>query len=217
MKHTLIIIFLLTAFSLRSQVVSNVTPELVDNKVAVHYSLRSTAPANCFLSYSADGGRTFHPCVNVGGDLWSQTSGDKTITWDYFTDNITTGTFFFKVEAQKVEQVQPVATTPVIEEQTATNSLTPEIISPKNMPSLIKKTLYINGNNYYGDVRNGKPDGKGRLTYSTRERISENDMKKTMSEPGDYLDGKWNNGELERGTLYDREGNKKTTIIIGRF
>ncbi len=89
---------------------------------------------------------------------------------------------------------------------------------PSNVVSeAFKKTLNINGNSYYGDVRNGKPDGKGRLTYSAHERISINDVKNTMSEPGDYIDGKWNGGELEWGTLYDSEGNKKVKIIIGRL
>jgi len=107
MKHTLSILFcLFTAFSIRSQVVSNVRAELVNDKVTVHYALQSETPANCFLSYSADGGRTFHPCVNVSGDLWSQTSGNKTIIWDNAADNVAQGTFFFKVEAQKVEQAQ---------------------------------------------------------------------------------------------------------------
>jgi len=89
-------------------------------------------------------------------------------------------------------------------------------VEQENTSPAVKKTLNIKVNSYYGDVRNGKPDGKGRLTYSAHERISEYDTRETMSEPGDYLDGKWNNGELERGTLFDKEGNKKATIIIGR-
>ena len=103
-KNILIVAFLLIAFSVRSQVVSNVTAELVNDKVSVRYTLQSATPANCFLSYSDDGGRTFKPCVNVSGSLWSQTSGSKTIVWNHTADNVHQGTFFFKVEALMVEE-----------------------------------------------------------------------------------------------------------------
>ena len=111
MKHFFLVL-LLAAFPIHSQTVSNVTAELVNNRVSVQYNLQSTEPANCFLSYSTDGGRTFHPCANVSGDLWSQTSGAKTIVWNYAVDNITQGSFFFKVEALKVEQAQPAVPAP---------------------------------------------------------------------------------------------------------
>ena len=101
-------------------------------------------------------------------------------------------------------------------EKIASTENKPEVKSPEQAAA-VKKTITVNGNKYTGEVRNGKPDGRGRLTFTAHERISESDMKSTMSEPGDYLDGKWNNGELERGTLYDKSGNKKTTIIIGRY
>ncbi len=133
MKYTLLIIgFLFTAFSIRSQVVSDVTAELAGGKVTVHYSLQSIAPANCFLSYSADGGRTFHPCVNVSGDLWAQTSGAKTITWNHVADNMHQGTLFFKVEALKVEQAQPtVVATPT----TTSPTVTTPAVTPKITPN----------------------------------------------------------------------------------
>ena len=79
----------------------------------MHYNLQSDTPSNCFLSYSADGGRSFKPCINVSGDLWSQSSGNKTIVWNHTADNVLLGTFFFKVEALKVEQTQPAAVMPV--------------------------------------------------------------------------------------------------------
>jgi len=111
-KYIFFIILVLSALSLRSQTVSNVTAALVNGRVNVQYNLQSTAPANCFLSYSIDGGRTFLPCVNVNGDLWAQTSGNKTISWNHAADNITQGTFFFKVEAQRVETQTTAVTTP---------------------------------------------------------------------------------------------------------
>ncbi len=89
---------------------------------------------------------------------------------------------------------------------------TPE---PVKTPAVVK-TISINGNKYTGEVRNGKPDGKGKLIYAFHERISELDPKSTMSEVGDYLEGKWNDGELEYGTLYDKNGVKKKTVIVGK-
>ena len=82
---------------------------------------------------------------------------------------------------------------------------------------VLKNSLVIDGNKYYGDIKNGKPDGNGRITYTVRSRVSEADMNKTMAEPGDYLEGKWDNGELKRGVLYDYSGKKKATVVIGKY
>lgn len=96
------------------------------------------------------------------------------------------------------------------------------IVSEKSVP--IKKEsedtkgeIIFNGKKYIGSKSNGIPNGTGTLYYSSIERISQDDVKNTMSEPGDYLKGRWNNGQLEYGTLYDKDGTKKITIVIGRF
>ena len=126
-RHFLTIMFFLTAFSLRTQTVSEVTAELVNGSVTVHYNLQSDTPSDCFLNYSVDGGRTFKPCFSVSGDLWAQTSGNKSIRWNHTADNIQQGSFFFKVEAQRIAQspAQPPVVTPP-----ATPEVTPEVTPP---------------------------------------------------------------------------------------
>lgn len=81
----------------------------------------------------------------------------------------------------------------------------------------VKRTITFNGKKYTGFILNGVPNGAGTLYFSTAEIVSKNDHNKTMTEPGDYLTGKWNKGELEVGTLFDNQGKKKATIVIGRY
>lgn len=77
--------------------------------------------------------------------------------------------------------------------------------------------IKFNGKKYEGKSINGVPDGLGTLYFNSEEIVSEYDDKKTVAQAGDYLKGKWNNGELEYGILYDKSGNKKATLIIGRY
>lgn len=104
------------------------------------------------------------------------------------------------------------------------SAITVESQKTSEKPELMKKEtedskgeILFNGKKYVGVNSNGIPNGTGVLYYNNVERISRDDVKNTMSESGDYLKGKWSNGELEYGTLYDKDGNKKITIIIGRY
>ena len=77
-------------------------------------------------------------------------------------------------------------------------------------------TLVIAGNIYEGSLYEGKPHGKGVLKFTASTLISPHDHAKTMAEEGDYLTGSWYKGELELGTLYDKNNEKKSVIRIGR-
>ena len=79
------------------------------------------------------------------------------------------------------------------------------------------ESISIRGHSYTGGVKNGKPDGKGKISYTCHDRISPDDSKETMAEAGDYLEGYWREGLLEQGILYDKSGIKKGTVIIGRY
>jgi hypothetical protein len=77
-------------------------------------------------------------------------------------------------------------------------------------------TISVNGGSYTGEVKNGKPDGEGTLTYNRHTRISMKDMKERYAEPGQYITGAFYEGELVHGTLYDTSNKAIENIRIGR-
>lgn len=60
---------------------------------------------------------------------------------------------------------------------------------------------------YEGDLKNGKPEGNGTMTFKTRHVIpgSKGDI---VAEPGEYAVGTWRNGEVNLVTLHQNNGNK---------
>lgn len=60
---------------------------------------------------------------------------------------------------------------------------------------------------YEGDLKNGKPEGNGTMTFKTRHVIpgSKGDV---VAEPGEYAVGTWRNGEVNLVTLHQNNGNK---------
>jgi hypothetical protein len=58
--------------------------------------------------------------------------------------------------------------------------------------------------------------GKGKLWFKTGGLISKNDPMERSADADDYVEGEWVNGELYIGNLYDKNGKKKSRIVIGR-
>ena len=60
---------------------------------------------------------------------------------------------------------------------------------------------------YQGDIKNGKPEGNGTMTFKSRHIIpgSKGDI---VAEPGEYVVGTWRNGEVNLVTLHQKNGNK---------
>lgn len=60
---------------------------------------------------------------------------------------------------------------------------------------------------YQGDIKNGKPEGNGTMTFKSRHIIpgSKGDV---VAEPGEYVVGTWRNGEVNLVTLHQKSGNK---------
>lgn len=100
----------------------------------------------------------------------------------------------------------------------STNNLTQK--SSEEVKEIIqteKGEINLGGHTYNGDLRNGKPNGSGMLTFNFDTQVDENDPEGNIAGKGDYLKGRWNDGKLEFGTLYSSSGEKKVTIVIGRF
>lgn len=88
-----------------------------------------------------------------------------------------------------------------------------------NMPSTtIATSQQSSGGNislgyatWKGNVKNGKPDGSGRLTFTERHRVDRSSSQE--ANPGDYFIATYDAGYLISGKLYDSDGNLISTII----
>ena len=75
---------------------------------------------------------------------------------------------------------------------------------------------------YEGSLKNGYPEGRGKMTYTKRVQIAKHakdkDLKTVVhyAEAGDYFDGDWGNGDIVSGSLYDRNGIVKEVIFTSK-
>lgn len=71
---------------------------------------------------------------------------------------------------------------------------------------------------YTGQIKNGKANGSGRLVFTKTHRISEYDKtQQRMAEPGDYVDGQFENNNFYSGKWFDKNGNQKGAIILQKL
>ncbi len=83
---------------------------------------------------------------------------------------------------------------------------------PKNTePMNGRGTLNLGYGKYVGDIRNGKPDGAGVLTYTKAQKVVS--TKEIVAQPGERIEGVFENGKATFVTLYKKDGN---TIKIKR-
>ena len=61
---------------------------------------------------------------------------------------------------------------------------------------------------YVGSLKNGIPEGDGKMTYNRRVQIAKHDTQNPAhyAEQGDYFDGSWGNGDIVSGYLYHSDG-----------
>ena len=103
MKKSLFLILSATFATISfAQRVSNIRSEIKDDKVHVHYQLRSSRPVNIALEYSFDNGQTWLPCKTKSGSWQNQTSGDKTVVWHFLADHVLAGELLFRVSTMPV-------------------------------------------------------------------------------------------------------------------
>ena len=69
---------------------------------------------------------------------------------------------------------------------------------------------------YTGEVVEGKAQGQGSFCFTKARRISKKDQKARMAEPGDYIDGEFFNNEPVNVKWYNRKGEQKGAIMVGR-
>lgn len=77
-------------------------------------------------------------------------------------------------------------------------------------PTVTQGELSLDYGKWVGGIKNGKPDGRGCLTFNRAHTIAPTDY---MAQPGDYFNATYENGHLVSGKLYDSTGTLKKTII----
>lgn len=85
---------------------------------------------------------------------------------------------------------------------------TPKKVAPKpaHMPGeRYKGTLDLGYGKYAGDIVDGKPDGAGVLTYTKQQKVVS--TKDVVAEPGERIEGVFENGKATFVTLYKKDGN----------
>lgn len=68
---------------------------------------------------------------------------------------------------------------------------------------------------FTGPVAGGKPNGTGRMTFTSSHMIDSRDPKGRVAEAGDYVIGEWSQGKLVQGKWFGSDNNVKGSIIIG--
>lgn len=68
-----------------------------------------------------------------------------------------------------------------------------------------KGTLNLGYGTYAGDIVDGKPDGAGVLTYTKQQKVVS--TKDVVAQPGERIEGVFENGKASFVTLYKKDGN----------
>lgn len=74
-------------------------------------------------------------------------------------------------------------------------------------------TLRLDYADWYGPVKNGKPDGFGKMIFRKKHQIDSNDPDKNIAESGDSVEGSYTNGHLEQGTWNKSNGDSELLLI----
>ena len=141
--------------------------------------------------------------VLLGGGAYFAFSGDK---------------------SSDAEPTQAVTVVPVQESETKIedNKATPKAIENKPNENPVKKeptkttgTLNLSYGKYTGEIKNGKPNGQGRLVYTKEHLINKNDLKGRMAQSGESVQGIFVNGEITIGQYFDEAGNLISSLNFG--
>lgn len=86
--------------------------------------------------------------------------------------------------------------------------------TPKPSPK-VKNTKTYSFGKYVGNLKNGIPEGDGKMYYHRRVQIAKHDTDNPphYAESGDWFDGTWGNGDIISGALYSKDGKIKEKIF----
>ena len=148
-----------------------------------------------------------HIATVQDGIVTAHSEGNVVIKVYSSTDNETSAKCHYSIlpnevkKEAKEEKVEEKKSKEKAQEQKSTTT------SPKESSS---RTLDLGYAKYSGDIRNGKPDGAGIMTFKRRYMAGRDfSGEEVYAEQGDRLDGNFSNGYLQVGTLYQKDGNTK--------
>ena len=105
-------------------------------------------------------------------------------------------------ESQEAKEVKPASTSKVVSHA---QSEAPS----KSEAKAVTGTYNFGYAMYTGQLKNGKPNGRGKLVFSTAHT---DNVRNYTAETGDYIEGNFTNGSLDNGSLYKKDGSKVKTI-----
>ena len=76
-------------------------------------------------------------------------------------------------------------------------------------------SLTLSYGRYTGAIKNGYPNGQGKLVYTTSRQINKYDTKGRMAQAGDYVQGVFVNGFFTIGKHYNSAGELIESINVG--
>lgn len=77
----------------------------------------------------------------------------------------------------------------------------------KSGPSATPRKIDLGFAIYEGEIKNGKPEGNGTMTFKRRSVVP-GSKGEVVAQPGEYAQGTWRNGEVNLVTLYKKDGNR---------
>ena len=116
-----------------------------------------------------------------------------------------------KAEAEKAKAEAEKAKAEAAKARATTNVSVP---SPATAVSS-NGSLTLSYGKYTGAIKNGYPNGQGKLVYTTSRQINKYDTKGRIAQPGDYVQGVFVNGFFTIGKHYNSAGELIESINVG--
>lgn len=116
-----------------------------------------------------------------------------------------------KAEAEKAKAEAEKAKAEAAKARATTNVSVP---SPATAASS-NGSLTLSYGKYTGAIKNGYPNGQGKLVYTTSRQINKYDTKGRIAQPGDYVQGVFVNGFFTIGKHYNSAGELIESINVG--
>lgn len=151
-------------------------------------------------------------CGVVGFCLWGGIFNHQSTTER--NDSVTTDS----VAPAVVETPRPATETrtrPVTSRQDRTTETIEQETAVPTPKAESTGTVTLDYGEFTGTIKDGQPNGQGRMKFISPHAIDNRDPKARVAESGDYIIGEWKDGKLIQGRWYDKDGNVKGSVIIG--
>jgi len=135
---------------------------------------------------------------------------DESVSWKSSDESVATVSNAGEVKALKAGK----ATISVISDKFNRQADVVVTVTPNDVVDPVRPFTLSYGK-YTGEVKNGYPNGQGRLVYTKARQINRNDPKGRMANPGDVVQGTFVNGFFTIGKHFDSAGNFIENINVG--